>query len=66
MAYSTPAETPSSPSEMPNPKVGFDDPTSKVFIAALKKHKIKEEHWDEYALFITYGATPGNVIISKS
>lgn len=66
MAYLTPsrAETPT-PSHMypsdnaDNSKVGLDDLTSKVLPAALRKHKIKEEDWDDYAIFITYGP-PGN------
>jgi len=68
--YPTPSETSTPPQidrsdNANNAKVGFDDPTSKVLISALKKHKIKEEDWDDYAMFITYGP-PGNGILSKS
>ncbi|KAF8817502.1 hypothetical protein BYT27DRAFT_7247376 [Phlegmacium glaucopus] len=64
--YPTPSETSAlsqiDPSDNANnTKVRFDDPTSKVLLAALKKHKIKEEDWDDYAMFITYGP-PGDRI----
>ena len=67
--YPTPVETaaPSlvDSSDANNTKVGFDDPTSKVLPAALRKNKIKEEDWGDYAMFITYGP-PGNGILFKS
>lgn len=65
MAYPTPSTSSPSqtgPSDANNNKVGFDDPTSKVLPAALKKNKIREEDWDSYVMLITYGP-PGNVIL---
>lgn len=61
VAYPSPSETSTPPQIDPsdNARVGFDDTTSKVLPAALKKHKIKEDEWDDYAMFITYGP-PGN------
>lgn len=59
----TPAHTDSSDTN--NPKVGLDDPTSKVLPAALKRNKIKEEEWGDYAMLITYGPI-GNGILLKS
>lgn len=39
-------------------KVSIDDPTWKVLPAALKKYKINNDHWQNYAMFICYGS-PG-------
>jgi hypothetical protein len=66
--YPTPVEaTPAviDSSETNNTKVVLDDPTSKVLLAALRRNKIKEEEWGDYAMFITYGPT-GNGILIKS
>jgi protein STE50 len=55
----TPSETPAASlvdsSDANITKVGLEDPTSKVLPAALRKNKIKEEEWGDYAMFITYG-----------
>jgi len=67
-----PEQLPPTPSETPAPslvdssdsnttKVGLEDPTSKVLPAALRKNKINEEEWGDYAMFITYGP-PGKRI----
>lgn len=68
-AYPTPNETPApslvDSSDANNTKVGLEDPTSKVLPAALRKNKIKEEEWGDYAMFITYGPA-GNGILLKS
>jgi hypothetical protein len=57
--YPTPIEAPApslvDSSDANNTKVGLEDPTSKVLPAALRKNKIKEEDWGDYAMFITYG-----------
>ena len=57
--YPTPIEAPApsliDSSDVNNTKVGLDDPTSKVLPAALRKNKIKEEDWGDYAMFISYG-----------
>lgn len=37
-------------------KVSLDDPTWKVLPAALKKYKINNDNWQNYAMFICYGA----------
>ncbi|KAI0788857.1 hypothetical protein C8Q75DRAFT_192738 [Abortiporus biennis] len=42
-------------------KVSLDDPAWKVLPAALKKYKIRDDDWQNYAMFICYGAT-GNRI----
>lgn len=39
-------------------KVSLEDPTWKVLPAALKKYKINNDHWQNYAMFICYGS-PG-------
>jgi len=39
-------------------KVSLDDPTWKVLPAALKKYRINNDNWQNYAMFICYG-TPG-------
>ena len=40
-------------------KVSLEDPTWKVLPAALKKYKINNDNWQNYAMFICYGS-PGN------
>ncbi|EIW79224.1 hypothetical protein CONPUDRAFT_127146 [Coniophora puteana RWD-64-598 SS2] len=42
-------------------KVSLEDPTWKVLPAALKKYKINNDSWQNYAMFICYGS-PGNRI----
>lgn len=42
-------------------KVSLDDPAWKVLPAALKKYKINNDDWQNYAMFICYG-NPGNRI----
>ncbi|OJA10448.1 hypothetical protein AZE42_05895 [Rhizopogon vesiculosus] len=42
-------------------KVSLDDPTWKVLPAALKKYKINNDNWQNYAMFICYGSA-GNRI----
>ncbi|KAF8845199.1 hypothetical protein BDN67DRAFT_893490 [Paxillus ammoniavirescens] len=42
-------------------KVSLEDPTWKVLPAALKKYKINNDNWQNYAMFICYGS-PGNRI----
>lgn len=65
--YPTPVETgaPSlvDSSDTNNTKVGLDDPTSKVLPAALRKNKIKEEEWGDYAMFITYGPLGNGILL---
>lgn len=39
-------------------KVSLDDPAWKVLPAALKKYKINNDDWQNYAMFICYGS-PG-------
>ena len=36
-------------------KVSLDDPAWKVLPAALKKYKINNDDWQNYAMFICYG-----------
>lgn len=38
-------------------KVSLDDPTWKVLPAALKKYRINNDNWQNYAMFICYGST---------
>lgn len=38
-------------------KVSLDDPAWKVLPAALKKYKINNDDWQNYAMFICYGTT---------
>ena len=38
-------------------KVSLEDPTWKVLPAALKKYKINNDDWQNYAMFICYGST---------
>jgi hypothetical protein len=65
--YPTPSEGPTpslgDSSDANNTKVGLNDPTSKVLPAALRKNKIKEEEWGDYAMFITYGALGNGVLL---
>ncbi|KAH9935057.1 hypothetical protein B0H21DRAFT_759323 [Amylocystis lapponica] len=42
-------------------KVSLDDPAYKVLPAALKKYKINNDDWQNYAMFICYGS-PSNRI----
>ncbi|KAJ7132134.1 protein kinase regulator [Mycena epipterygia] len=42
-------------------KVSLEDPTWKVLPAALKKYRINNDNWENYAMFICYGST-GNRI----
>ncbi|KAF8920801.1 hypothetical protein CPB85DRAFT_1548605 [Mucidula mucida] len=42
-------------------KVSLEDPTHKVLPAALKKYKINNDNWEDYAMFICFGAA-GNRI----
>lgn len=42
-------------------KVSLEDPTWKVLPAALKKYKINNDNWQNYAMFICYGS-PGTFI----
>ncbi|KIY69222.1 hypothetical protein CYLTODRAFT_430557 [Cylindrobasidium torrendii FP15055 ss-10] len=37
-------------------KVSLDDPTHKVLPAALKKYKINNDNWEDYAMFICFGS----------
>jgi hypothetical protein len=37
-------------------KVSLDDPTWKVLPAALKKYRINNDNWQNYAMFICYGS----------
>jgi len=52
-AYATPLSSSHEPSE--NAKVTLDDPTWKVLPAALKKHRINQDDWQNYAMFISFG-----------
>jgi hypothetical protein len=45
-------------------KVTLDDPTWKVLPAALKKYKINNENWQDYAMFICYGSTGTLIYLS--
>ena len=45
-------------------KVSLDDPAWKVLPAALKKYKINNDDWQNYAMFICYGS-PGKVRIYR-
>ncbi|KAF8557760.1 hypothetical protein OG21DRAFT_1406577 [Imleria badia] len=56
------AESPGSHSDnLKSFKVSLEDPTWKVLPAALKKYKINNDNWQNYAMFICYGS-PGNRI----
>ncbi|KDR80576.1 hypothetical protein GALMADRAFT_1092083 [Galerina marginata CBS 339.88] len=43
-------------SDIDSTKVTLDDPTWKVLPAALRKHRINTDEWQNYAMFISYGA----------
>lgn len=43
-------------------KVSLDDPAWKVLPAALKKYKINNDDWQNYAMFICYGS-PGETVL---
>ena len=50
-------------------KVSLDDPAWKVLPAALKKYKINNDDWQNYAMFICYGsqgAQPHLSLLSRS
>ncbi len=47
----------STPSDLKSFKVSLDDPAWKVLPAALKKYKINNHDWQNYAMFICYGTT---------
>ncbi|KAJ3517760.1 hypothetical protein NLJ89_g317 [Agrocybe chaxingu] len=57
-AYATPLSQ-DTPDAANNARVSLADPTWKVLPAALKKHNIKNDDWQSYAMFISYGP-PGN------
>ncbi|KAJ6624954.1 protein kinase regulator [Mycena sp. CBHHK59/15] len=42
-------------------KVSLEDPTWKVLPAALKKYRINNDNWENYAMFICYGSTGNRV-----
>ncbi|KAI0741419.1 hypothetical protein C8Q80DRAFT_1284456 [Daedaleopsis nitida] len=42
-------------------KVSLDDPAWKVLPAALKKYKINNDDWQNYAMFICYGAAGSRI-----
>ncbi|KAF7356891.1 hypothetical protein MVEN_01024900 [Mycena venus] len=42
-------------------KVSLDDPTWKVLPAALKKYRINNDTWENYAMFICYGSTDNRI-----
>lgn len=46
-------------------KVSLDDPAWKVLPAALKKYKINNDDWQNYAMFICYGST-GTLALSPA
>lgn len=46
-------------------KVSLDDPTWKVLPAALKKYRINNDNWQNYAMFICYGSPSGYSVISQ-
>lgn len=45
-------------------KVSLDDPAWKVLPAALKKYKINNDDWRNYAMFICYGNTGETSLLS--
>ena len=67
-AFQGVADTPSSGLGPPKPgrpensdtfksfKVSLEDPTWKVLPAALKKYRINNDNWQNYAMFICYGS----------
>jgi len=54
-AYATPSSSAQDTPDNGNMKVSLDDPTWKVLPAALKKHRINNDDWQNYAMFISYG-----------
>lgn len=46
-------------------KVTLEDPTWKVLPAALKKYRINNDTWQNYAMFICYGAPGAWCIIGR-
>lgn len=55
-AHSRPSKQESS-DNLKSFKVTLDDPTWKVLPAALKKYRINNDNWQNYAMFICYGST---------
>ena len=47
-------------------KVSLDDPAWKVLPAALKKYKINNDDWQNYAMFICYGSPGALIFIFKT
>jgi protein STE50 len=47
-------------------KVSLDDPTWKVLPAALKKYRINNDSWQNYAMFICYGSASGSFLPALS
>jgi bZIP factor len=45
-------------------KVSLEDPTWKVLPAALKKYRINNDTWKNYAMFICYGSSGTVVFIT--
>lgn len=43
-------------------KVSLEDPTWKVLPAALKKYRINNDNWQNYAMFICYGSPGRNAV----
>ncbi|EGN96627.1 hypothetical protein SERLA73DRAFT_93174 [Serpula lacrymans var. lacrymans S7.3] len=60
-ASSSKAQRQESSDNLKSFKVSLEDPTWKVLPAALKKYKINNDNWENYAMFICYGS-PGNRI----
>jgi len=46
-------------------KVSLEDPTWKVLPAALKKYRINNDNWQNYAMFICYGSPGENLTLSS-
>lgn len=49
-----------------NTKVSLDDPTWKVLPAALKKHRINTDEWQNYAMFISFGPASTFIITGRN
>lgn len=47
-------------------KVSLEDPTWKVLPAALKKYRINNDSWQNYAMFICYGSPSKSKSVLKS
>ena len=47
-------------------KVSLEDPTWKVLPAALKKYRINNDNWQNYAMFICYGSPSELQFVSNS